>query len=94
MPDFTPGPWTVSRMTNSYFVLAVHGPHLARMYRRAINPNHQHDANLMAAAPDLYAALAAVLRAYNGPTVDAANAVSGCMDAARAALAKAEGRDA
>lgn len=49
------------------------------------------DARLMAAAPELLEALKAIVRGYDGPTVDAATAVSSHMQAARMAIKKAEG---
>jgi hypothetical protein len=50
------------------------------------------NAKLIAAAPDLLAALNAIVRAYDGPTVGIGAAVSSHISAARAAIAKAEGR--
>jgi hypothetical protein len=50
------------------------------------------DKRLIAAAPDLLEALKAIVRGYDGPTVDAATAVSSHIQAARMAIVKAEGR--
>lgn len=49
------------------------------------------DAYLIAAAPDLYAALDALLKNNLGPQVDDGAAWDACCDMARAALAKARG---
>jgi hypothetical protein len=50
------------------------------------------NARLIAAAPALLEALKAIVRGYDGPTVDAATAVSSHIQAARMAIGKAEGR--
>lgn len=50
------------------------------------------NARLIAAAPDLLEALRDIVRGYDGPTVDAATAVSSHIQAARMAIAKAEGQ--
>ena len=74
----TPGPWT------------VHGPHdapwVATVDCRTIMPQSVADARLIAAAPDLLAALVAL--------VDATNTRSLAYDDAVTAIAKATGADA
>ena len=58
-------------------------------YGKAVDEANAH---LIAAAPDLLEAVKAIVRGYDGPTVDAATAVSAHIQAARMAIAKAEGR--
>ena len=49
------------------------------------------NARLIAAAPELLEALERIIDAYDGPTVNAANAVSGQIDLAKMAIKKAKG---
>lgn len=73
---FTPGPWRVKAAAGgTAIVLATSGT-------PAIVNSHE-NARLIAAAPDLYAALEAVVAVADRATVE--------FDAARAALLKARG---
>lgn len=58
--------------------------HIATMSGSAANPDVMDDANLIAAAPELLEALKGVVRVADRNTVE--------FDAARAAIAKAEGK--
>lgn len=71
-------------------IMFVSGP--VRPPQCSYGENTEANARLIAAAPDLYEALKAILAAYDGPTVDAATAVSSRIPMARKALAKADGR--
>jgi hypothetical protein len=95
-PKFTPGPWVTGKLTkNGYRKIDTHGfPHADPHYGLAKvvvqlegDPYKRGEANaaLIAAAPDLYAALDDVLRAHHHSRGDE------YVDAAYTALAKARG---
>lgn len=84
---FTPGPWTTEPHgnTTAFYSGASHGLN-GRHGLRLMNlddgdRNFDANAQLIAAAPDLYAALARYVEHYGDP-----------LKVARAALAKADGR--
>lgn len=99
MPDtnWTPGPWRICDMPCD--VLAADGlPVASTSYPHTATPRDQRqrmrDARLIAAAPDLYAALRTI---SDWDTAAAPNEPGGmsildAIDIARAALAKADGR--
>ena len=101
-PAFTPGPWRILRQTPAegfvgwlFFVIQDHGernpiaPATLRTEDGVVAQVTEQDAHLLAAAPDLYEALRQML-------AHADRACGACVRdehvAARAALAKAEGR--
>jgi hypothetical protein len=78
---FTPGPWTASGNGVHKGIRCVATTH---------NDDHRHaDARLIAAAPELLAALRGLLDLAD----ESGRGHLPMLDAARAALAKAEGRD-
>ena len=89
-PKFTPGPWLKRTGGGAQYI--VHGEHIICSIPRSY-PNLKNEANLIAAAPELYEALnhlaAAVVENYGKgwPNDDLDRAI----DAAWAALAKARG---
>lgn len=86
MSKHTPGPWVLSRArhNNSLFVRESRNPCATAVARIGItHVDHDANARLIAAAPELYEALRGVLRVADRATVE--------FDAARAALAKADG---
>lgn len=83
---FTPGPWAIN--PDEYgieFQIEGGDARLADVFDIRAN------AHLIAAAPDLYAALEALLENNLGPQVDDGGAWDSCCDMARSALAKARG---
>ena len=93
MSKFTPGPWTVEETAETYWIGTVranthkvgevitgldHGPYTEDAEERILA-----NANLLAAAPDLYEALDAIIRRVA--------LVSPYYEMARAALTKADG---
>ena len=103
MSAHTPGPWTVR---GQGFVVGGEGDALNADYvaltlitAPSVPSNHQPDAeearanaHLMAAAPELFAALKLLLTTHDASCVDAEACQIGGIDLARAAIAKAEGR--
>lgn len=100
MAPHTPGPWTVYDLMKSDVVGTLDGTRIARVYRSAVNPNHRADANLVAAAPDLYEALQSAiawiaLATARDPETTHPKAIENAqhdVQKALAAIAKAEGR--
>lgn len=94
----TPGPWSVlGRVTAGLAYSAVGGKTLlARVYSEAYRDVAEEEANarLIAAAPDLLTALAALIAdhddTYDGEPMTGEKALA--LEAGRAALSKAEGR--
>jgi len=89
---FTPGPWVVQKdgsllCGETYRDLSgvSRQKHVARAYMR------KNDAHLIAAAPEMYAALSAFSDAIK---VGGKDELREALEMARASLAKAEGRDA
>lgn len=105
---FTPGPWYVGSQNDMLYVINKpprpsndhpnHEADVTTIAQVSINRSlHAYDANasLIAAAPELYEALAALLKPYDG-VFGKTGHLSGCdaeaISKAFAALAKAEGR--
>lgn len=94
--DWTPGPWMAAAKPSSIIGWPVVAPH--SMGRSVCSVTHGHDegaanAHLIAAAPELYEALAAIVADWDnkqGPT----ETIGALIKRARAALAKARGSDA
>lgn len=97
----TPGPWhlrvdrpAIPNSSARWFV-QDNANRLVLAETKALPPRltaeAEANARLIAAAPDLLDALTAIVVAYDGPTVDAATAVSSRIQAARMAIVKAIG---
>lgn len=86
---YTPGPWTIRVATASVPTIHIHSSrgHFASVY----GARHVQDARLIAAAPDLRAAVRELLEVYWG-NGDGQEPEPGCIIRAKAALAAAEGR--
>lgn len=89
---FTPGPWKV----NDRYPFWVDGPDGGRIvdlepYGYPMIDAARANAHLIAAAPDLYAACQAMIRAYQDTTEDGYKARVVAIDTISAALAKARG---
>ena len=81
---FTPGPWRIE--ASPPVIAGANGNLVAEMRRQREKGEADANARLIAAAPELYAALEAMVKQYNfGDTLPAAHP----LIAARAALAKA-----
>jgi len=103
MSDYTPGPWEVREGWEEVFGPAVYTPDAHDTQPLAAvnevgNPNADADARLMAAAPDLLAALDHLLLWFPEPSVNTIrfNDIGGGVfardvDVAQAAIAKATG---
>jgi hypothetical protein len=100
---FTPGPWRRSRKSGAPYIISEgdNGQTVARVteFTRDFVAEQVANANLIAAAPELYEALDAIVAAIE-PTLNAAveagypNEESVArMNAAKAALTKARGED-
>ena len=89
----TPGPWE-TEWPKFDCTIKSRGGVVATVYigQELGDSESEANANLIAASPDLLAALKNIVRGYDGPTVDAATALSSYIDGARAAIAKAEGK--
>ena len=79
-PKFTPGPWLNQENMEGYADIVIPGEYIARVAKET-------NANLIASAPDLYAALAEIV-----DTLDASD-FAHWVATARAALAKAVSHD-
>lgn len=99
MSGHTPGPWRVSldhpkcRDTPEriFFIHggdSMRGLEIASLYEAARQPTAEADAALIAAAPDLLAALRDIAEGCSFPETDVQRAI---RDRARAAIAKATG---
>lgn len=89
---YTPGPWTVERKRGRYVVTAPTGERVAHVVKWVPDVEVA-DAHLIAAAPELLAALKALMDDYEqliGAGVVSSNEPTQ-LSAARAAIAKAEG---
>ncbi len=96
-PKFSPGPWLVQKTVSECGMICHHigltdygpvagvGGNRGERYMLLSGVLDEHDAALIAAAPDLYAALDDVLRAHHHSRGDE------YVDAAYTALAKARG---
>jgi hypothetical protein len=102
MSAHTPGPWHLDRSTLiSAYVMAENGRHVVSLPVGAgwwhspksewDNSQDGADARLIAAAPDLLAALEAILAADNAPLVLSDSHSVALLDGARAAIVKATG---
>lgn len=88
MSTHTPGPWCA---LNAGLVVAAGDVKVAQADRA--NAYTEANARLIAAAPDLLAALKAILNVDNPPVTDPGHVdFPRAMELARAAIAKAEGR--
>lgn len=87
MTEFTKGPWSIHKKLD--FIVSSSDEEIADT---SCSPNPQADANLIAAAPDLYEALVDVMAeiSFLGNEVHYFGTTER-FDAARAALAKARG---
>ena len=92
----TPGPWHINVIADSHYVLSKSGYVLAKISDlSAYKEAHADNARLMAAAPDLLAALQTVERALIPMDYSAYSHADELADAiitARAAIAKAQGK--
>jgi len=90
----TPGPWRLERTTGGHPAVIGSAPlHPRGGLVAELVAVGQSDARLIAAAPDLLAALREVAEATSGTSADALGQLVDLMrDTARAAIAKAEGR--
>jgi len=91
----SPGPWRCMAGSNGEFTISCESGGFAPLARvrgdkRSTLKNAEANAQLMAAAPDLLAALYAMLAANYDPELTQANIVQS-YDMARGAIAKAEG---
>lgn len=95
-PAHTPGPWEYRHKWPAVAALYSHGDVIGHIYRDGAHNNSKANAQLVAAAPDLYAALREIifLDVIAGSINDDAwlQDHSDALAVARAALAKAEGR--
>ena len=83
MSTHTPGPWAMTRKATNHQHLSGPGPGLIADIHR------DEDAAIIAAAPDLLAALQKLVRAID--RLPGNNPLDGLADEARAAIAKATG---
>ena len=83
----TPGPWRIDADDN--LIVAADGDYICSMSNMK-HPGVAADAALIAAAPDLLAALVAIELGCSFPADDVQRAI---RDRARAATARAEGRE-
>lgn len=95
-PQFTPGPWSVENtasQSDRWMVMAPHPYSDAHKYGVARGIEHADDAHLIAAAPELYEALATILANYVDLLAekDAYPETDSNVYYSRAALAKARG---
>ena len=89
---FTPGPWEVCEIQPGDKEIGIRGPSVEVDYDDVDHESARADAHLIAAAPDLYAALEETLRQAPCDCEAMATHYSGCFrEMARAALAKAGG---
>ena len=101
-PKFTPGPWAVELNKNAFGWVdvdgpsfSVDGPTMATDLTAADMAQRIADARLIAAAPDMFAALECLEIAATGagvPHPKERALLHECITAARAALAKARGQ--
>lgn len=96
MNKHTPGPWVEFRDADSHDIIAPDGVHIARMEpRNSASPleDQDADARLIAAAPDLLAALEACesFLMDGTPDSDVSPLESAVRSVARAAIRKARG---
>lgn len=101
---FTPGPWVTERRTtkdgSSHHTIGVtrdaicgvFGTHSSGRYMCVTGCIDEHDAALIAAAPDLYEALQRLIDIQNGPPlIREAKEWQDAVDAGTAAIRKARG---
>ncbi len=96
MSAHTPGPWFAKRMRNdngNFDIDSVGGYFVAKSIGGLDVGEEEANARLIAAAPELLAALQRAYMALIGYLPGHRNAITdAAIDAARAAIAKAEGR--
>lgn len=94
MSAHTKGPWLLKGCGGAPWIEAASGKAVALVVLRDVNENAEVKANghLMLAAPDLLDALKAVALAEAPRECDCGGAVCEMWKAARAAIAKAEGK--
>ena len=88
----TPGPWAILEQQNDNRTHISNGAHIVCTLgttRTDGSPNHSANARLISSAPDLLSALVALLEQADLGEVDEETAP--IVEAARAAIAKAEG---
>lgn len=91
----TPGPWTLGDENDPLVFSPVAGAYVAQVLAYdggSLRSNYAADAALIAAAPDLLAALRTLVD-YFGPHPDVDNGLDEALTAARAAIARATGVD-
>ena len=88
MSKHTPGPWVAVARTNAHIEIEAPGQpsYSAKKVATVSLTNHEANARLIATAPELLEALAALVL-----NIDAGGASLDAMRTARAAIAKAEG---
>lgn len=94
----TPGPWFANFEAGRYVITyqGAFGPYRALAITGGFHPDHEGNARLIAAAPELLEALTAATDALAGglwdsPTKDEHELCNEVIDACRAAIAKATG---
>jgi len=88
MAEFTPGPWEI--VNKHYIESADHG--IAKVH---YGREGEADTYLIAAAPDMYEALLALVDAINDARIDSsAKDINHALTLTRMAIAKAEGKEA
>lgn len=94
MSSHTSGPWSVETKGSRHFIDGEDGLTVAYLDRRGVRDEKEIEANahLIAAAPDLLTALVALVGEYDLGEVDLEPEDLAKLEAARAAIAKAEGR--
>lgn len=86
---FTPGPWCARFKRARYEITGTGGELMIQLH--GAQNNAEQNANLIAAAPDLYAALEAMLQQFDADECHNSAADIEAILMAKAALAKARG---
>ena len=90
MSTYTPGPWVQARVAGSTFIRGEGTPHGPKVATVADTDDVRANARLIAAAPELYEALRALVRVQDAQRIGPLEKGE-AWKAARAALAKVEG---
>lgn len=95
MSAHTPGPWAYRPSNSGHFIAGAgeNSGYLAEVRQCRSKQDVRADARLIAAAPDLLAALRDVVGWVPGPTAFFTDGSDAAIKRARAAIAKAEGRE-
>jgi hypothetical protein len=93
MSDHTPGPWEVGQYGNSFIVTAKANSYDVAVVRNIGNEDNEANARLIAAAPELLAALQRYMEVCPADE-DTTAAFQEAANNARAAIAKATGSPA